>query len=186
VLDIGFGIIFGLIALILSPFIVLGIRLGGPGDIFYRQKRVGKDGKEFGMVKFRTMVPDAEKDGVQWAQKDDPRITKFGKFLRLTRLDELPQLINVLKGEMSFIGPRPERPEFVKTLSKEIPHYNLRHLIRPGITGWAQINYPYGSSEEDVAKKLRYDLYYLKGRSFLLDVEVVLKTISVVFSRKGR
>ena len=138
------------------------------------------------MVKFRTMVPDAEKNGAQWAEENDPRITKFGRILRITRLDELPQLINVLRGEMSFIGPRPERPEFVKTLSKKIPHYNLRHLIRPGITGWAQINYPYGSSEDDARKKLRYDLYYLKHRSLLLDTEIILKTVAVVLSRSGR
>ncbi|GMR19258.1 MAG: hypothetical protein BMS9Abin34_390 [Patescibacteria group bacterium] len=185
-IDIFFSIVFGLVFLALFPLIVLGIKLSGPGPVFYFQKRVGKDGKTFEMVKFRTMVPDAEKNGAQWAEKDDPRITKFGRFLRNMRLDELPQLINVLKGEMSFIGPRPERPEFVDRLSEEIPHYDLRHLIRPGVTGWAQINYPYGSSEDDAAKKLRYDLYYLKNRSFLLDGEIVLRTIGVVLSRKGR
>lgn len=186
VFDIGFGVLFGFFALLLTPFIVLGVKLSGPGSILYRQKRVGKDGIVFEMIKFRTMVPDAEKRGAQWAKENDPRVTRFGHILRLARLDELPQLINVLRGEMSFIGPRPERPEFVKTLSKKIPHYSLRHLIRPGITGWAQVSYSYGSSEEDARKKLRYDLYYLKHRSLLLDTEIILKTVAVVLSRAGR
>jgi len=185
--------VFGVLLLLpavccLLPFVALAIKFDGPpGPILYRQKRVGKDGKLFEVIKFRTMIPDAEKNGrAQWAKENDPRVTRVGRFLRAARLDELPQLINVLRGEMSFIGPRPERPEFVKTLAKKIPHYHLRHLIRPGLTGWAQINYPYGSSVGDAAKKLRYDLYYLKRRSLLLDAEIVLKTIAVVFSRKGR
>jgi len=175
-------------ALCLFPFIALAIKLDGPpGPVLYRQKRIGKDGKLFAVIKFRTMIPNAEKNGrAQWAKENDPRVTRVGRFLRAARLDELPQLVNILRGEMSFIGPRPERPEFVKILTKKIPHYRLRHLIRPGLTGWAQINYPYGSSVDDAAKKLRYDLYYLKRRSLLLDAEIVLKTITVVFSRKGR
>ena len=185
IMDVIFSIGFGVFVALLLPFIALGIKLSGSGPIFYKQRRVGKDGKIFEIIKFRTMVPNAEKSGAKWAKKDDPRVTKFGKFLRVTRLDELPQLSNVLKGDMSFIGPRPERPEFVGRLSKKIPHYNLRHLIRPGLSGWAQVNYPYGASEEDAWKKLRYDLYYLKNRSLLLDVEIFLKTIRVVISRKG-
>lgn len=185
VMDVVFSIGFGAFSIFLLPFIALGIKLSGPGPILYRQERVGKDGRIFEIIKFRTMVPRAEKNGAQWAKKNDPRVTKFGKILRVTRLDELPQLWNVLRGDMSFIGPRPERPEFVETLSKRIPHYNLRHLIRPGLSGWAQVNYPYGASEEDAWRKLRYDLYYLKNRSLLLDVEIVLKTIRVVISRKG-
>jgi exopolysaccharide biosynthesis polyprenyl glycosylphosphotransferase len=188
VLDIVGALLFLPAYLSLFPFIALGTKLSGPpGPVFYRQKRVGKDGKAFEVVKFRTMIPNAEKKGhPQWAKKNDSRTTRFGKLLRLTRLDELPQLANVLRGEMSFIGPRPERPQFVKVLTQKIPHYHLRHLIRPGLTGWAQINYPYGSSVDDAAKKLRYDLYYLKNRSLLLDTEIILKTIAVVFSRKGR
>jgi len=184
--------IFGAIALfplyfLFLPFVALAVKFDCPGPVFYRQRRVGKDGELFEIVKFRTMVPNAEKGGrARWAKKNDPRVTRVGRFLRATRLDEWPQLANVLRGEMSFIGPRPERPEFVKILTKKIPHYHLRHLIRPGLTGWAQINYPYGSSVDDAAKKLRYDLYYLKNRSLLLDIEILLKTVAVIFSRKGQ
>ena len=140
----------------------------------------------FWLVKFRSMVQDAEKDGAKWAEKEDTRITKVGNFLRKSRLDELPQLWNVLKGEMSFIGPRPERPEFVRELEKQIPFYQTRHLIKPGLTGWAQINFPYGASVEDAMEKLQYDLYYIKHRSLVLDFGVVLKTIKIVLSRGGR
>ena len=140
----------------------------------------------FWLLKFRSMVQDAEKDGAKWAEKEDTRITKVGNFLRKSRLDELPQLWNVLKGEMSFIGPRPERPEFVRELEKQIPFYQTRHLIKPGLTGWAQINFPYGASVEDAMEKLQYDLYYIKHRSLVLDFGVVLKTIKIVLSRGGR
>ena len=185
-LDVLFAAILGVPAILVYPPIALGVKLTDGGPVFYRQKRVGKDGKLFEVIKFRTMVPDAEKRKARWAKKNDHRVTKFGRFLRATRLDEVPQLINVFRGEMSFVGPRPERPEFVQDLRKQIPHYDLRHLIRPGITGWAQINFPYGASEEDARKKLCYDLYYLKHRSLLLDTEILLKTFEVVLSAKGR
>jgi exopolysaccharide biosynthesis polyprenyl glycosylphosphotransferase len=185
-LDAMFAAVLGVPALLIYLPIALGIKLTDGGPVLYRQKRVGKDGKLFEVIKFRTMIPNAERRKARWAKKNDHRVTKFGRFLRSTRLDEVPQLINVFRGEMSFIGPRPERPEFVQDLKKQIPHYDLRQLIRPGITGWAQVNYPYGASEEDAGKKLRYDLYYLKHRSLLLDTEILLKTFEVVLSAKGR
>ena len=132
------------------------------------------------------MKMDAEKDGAKWAVVHDPRITRVGKFIRLTRLDELPQLLNVFKGDMSFIGPRPERPEFNETLEKQIPYYRLRHLVRPGITGWAQVLYPYGASVEDAIEKLQYELYYIKHYSLILDLKIVLRTIRVVVLGRGR
>jgi exopolysaccharide biosynthesis polyprenyl glycosylphosphotransferase len=187
--DIVFAIILGAVALIFFPFIALAIKLDSPGPIFYRQKRVGKDNRIFEIIKFRSMIQDAEKNGAQWAAKTkrDPRVTRVGNALRKTRLDELPQLLNVLKGEMSFVGPRPERPEFVfgTTMQKEVPFYQVRHLVKPGLTGWAQINYEYGSSYADTVQKLQYDFYYLKNRSFLLDLSIILKTIKIVLSRKG-
>jgi lipopolysaccharide/colanic/teichoic acid biosynthesis glycosyltransferase len=133
------------------------------------------------------MIDSAEKNGAQWAQKNDPRVTRVGKFMRKTRLDELPQLWNVIKGDMSFVGPRPERPEFVfgTNMEREIPFYQIRHLVKPGLTGWAQINFEYGSSIKDTIEKLQYDFYYLKNRSFLLDISVVLKTIKIILSREG-
>ncbi len=170
---------FGLIAALLVKF-------SSRGPIFYSQMRVGKDEKDFRIYKFRSMRTDAEKDGAQWSKKNDSRITPIGSFLRSTRLDELPQVINILKGDMSFVGPRPERPEFVDGLAKEIPHYHLRHLVRPGLTGWAQILFPYGDSIEDAARKLEYDLYYLKNKSILLDIKIALKTIKVVLGKMGR
>jgi len=185
-LDIFLALILGLISLIFYPLIILTIKLFSPGPIFYRQKRVGRLGKEFTIIKFRTMIPGAEKNGPKWAEENDERVTKIGRFLRNTRLDELPQLFNILKGEMSFVGPRPERPEFVKDLTKKIPHYHLRHLIRPGLTGWAQINYPYGASVKDALKKLQYDLFYLKNRSFILDLKIILKTINLILQARGR
>ena len=185
-MDALFSVVLGVPTALISLFVILAIKFDDGGPIFYWQRRVGKDGEIFQMVKFRTMIPNAEKSGAQWATENDPRITRVGKILRLIRLDELPQLWNVLRGEMSFIGPRPERPEFVKKLEKEIPHYSLRHLIRPGLSGWAQVNYSYGSSEEDAERKLRYDLYYLSHRSLLLDVEIALRTITTMLSRAGR
>lgn len=170
----------------LVPFIVLAIRLSSPGPILYRQKRVGRDGAVFHCYKFRTMHADAEADtGPTWATDDDPRITRVGKFMRLSRMDEIPQLWNVLKGDMSIVGPRPERPEFVKALSEQIPHYQLRHGVRPGITGWAQIRYRYGSSINDAKEKLRYDLFYIKNMSAGLDVLVFLETVKVVLLGRG-
>ncbi|MBL7688602.1 MAG: sugar transferase [Bdellovibrionaceae bacterium] len=162
------------------------IKLTSPGPIVYRQVRTGLGGKNFIIYKFRSMVGDAEKNGAQWAQKNDSRITPIGQFLRISRIDELPQLINVLKGEMSFIGPRPERPEMNAELEKVIQYYNLRHLVPPGITGWAQCLYGYGSSVEDSREKLQYDLYYIKNYSLLIDVAILLKTVRVVLFGRGR
>lgn len=173
-------------AIFLSLLVAALIRLEGEGAILYRQVRVGKSGKNFKMIKFRTMRLDAEKDGVQWTVLNDRRVTKVGRFLRATRLDELPQIINVLKGEMSFVGPRAERPEFHNLLKKEIPFYENRYLIKPGLTGWAQINYTYGSSVQDTREKLAYDLYYLKQRSLIFDIGIILRTVELVLSRRGR
>lgn len=170
----------------LFPFIALGIKITSPGPLIFTQTRVGKNNKHFKIHKFRTMVNNAEKNGAQWAVENDSRITGFGKFLRVTRLDELPQLVNILKGDMSIVGPRPERPEFVENLERKIPHYAIRHFTKPGLTGWAQINAPYASSEEDSAKKLEYDLYYIKNRDLILDIKIILKTVVTVLQRKGR
>lgn len=176
------------IVLPLFPVIALAIKSTSPGPVLFRQVRTGMHEKEFVLYKFRTMGTDAEtRSGAVWAQKDDPRVTRVGKFLRKSRLDELPQLFNVLKGDMSFIGPRPERPEFVENLKKEIPYYSQRHFVKPGITGWAQIKYPYGASVEDAIEKLRYDLYYIKNLSLTLDLLIFFETIKVLlFSRGSR
>lgn len=175
-----------LVSLPLLPFIVLVIKFTSPGPVLYRQRRVGRDGSVFHCLKFRTMRADAEADiGPTWAKDDDPRITPVGKFLRQTRLDEIPQLWNVLRGEMSLVGPRPERPEFVSWLSREIPYYHLRHSIRPGITGWAQIRFKYGNTVEDAKEKLRYDLYYIKNMSVGLDLLIFLSTIKVILLGSG-
>jgi len=186
VFDIALSIILGIPTIILLPLIGALIKLNSAGPIFYRQKRVGKNGKIFEIAKFRSMFKDAEKNGAQWANEKDERITGMGKILRKTRIDELPQLWNLLKGEMSFIGPRPERPEFVEELQKQIPHYAMRHLVKPGLSGWAQIKFPYGASVEDAMEKLQYDLYYIKNRSFVLDLAITARTIAAVLSREGR
>lgn len=179
--------IFGLIFFILFiPIILLGNLLGNKGALFYTQNRVGFHGKEFKIYKLRSMIQNAEKDGAVWAQKNDKRITSFGRFLRTTRLDELPQFYNILKGEMSVIGPRPERPEFVNELEEQIPFYAIRHVIRPGLTGWAQVNYPYAGTLEEQETKLRYDLYYIKERSSFLDFKILIKTISTVLLMRGQ
>ena len=156
---------------------------GGP--VLYRQERVGRRGRVFTLLKFRSMRQDAEANGAVWALQNDMRVTRIGSFIRRTRIDELPQLINVLKGDMSFVGPRPERPQFVAELSKSIPYYDLRHYVKPGITGWAQILYPYGASINDAREKLQYDLYYLKNYSIFLDINILLQTIQVILWRKG-
>jgi sugar transferase (PEP-CTERM system associated) len=175
-----------LITLPVIPLVILLVRLSSPGPVLYRQKRVGRNGDIFNCYKFRTMRPDAEADGrAAWASDDDPRITPVGHFLRKLRLDEIPQLWNVLKGDMSFVGPRPERPEFVERLCRELPFYSLRHVIRPGITGWAQINHGYGGSVEESKEKLRYDLYYLKNMSVVLDLLIVFQTIKTVLFGRG-
>ena len=186
ILDIVFSIIFGVPTIVILPVIAGLVKLTSRGPVFYRQKRIGKNEKVFEIVKFRSMVQDAEKNGAQWADKKDQRITKIGKILRKTRIDELPQLWNVLKGDMSFIGPRPERPEFIEELQKQIPHYAMRHLVKPGLTGWAQIKFPYGASVEDAMEKLQYDLYYIKNRSFVLDLAILARTVATVISREGR
>ncbi|PIZ89767.1 MAG: hypothetical protein COX88_02055, partial [Candidatus Nealsonbacteria bacterium CG_4_10_14_0_2_um_filter_35_20] len=175
------------IIIITSPlwliFAVL-IKLEDKGPVFYKQKRVGKDRNEFWLTKFRSMKIDAENGKAKWAEKDDPRITKIGRFLRKIHLDELPQMLNILKGDISLVGPRPERPEFVKKLEKEIPHYHLRHIIRPGFTGWAQIKFRYGRTVEDSHEKFQYDLYYIKNRSLFLDLGILLKTFQLFFSKE--
>lgn len=155
------------------------------GGIFYRQNRVGYEGRIFQLTKFRSMRTDAEAGGARWAEKNDPRVTRVGAFIRKTRIDELPQLLNVLRGHMGFVGPRPERPEFVVELEEKIPYYAYRHSVKPGITGWAQISYPYGSSIEDAKQKLQYDLYYVKNHSLLFDLTILLRTVEVVLMGKG-
>jgi sugar transferase (PEP-CTERM system associated) len=154
--------------------------------IFYRQMRVGENGRSFNLIKFRSMRVDAEKDGVaRWASRDDDRSTRVGRFIRLTRLDELPQLVNVLAGDMSFVGPRPERPQFVDQLSQEIRYYGIRHSVKPGLTGWAQLRYPYGASVRDAEEKLKFDLFYVKNQGLLFDLMILLQTVEVVVFRRG-
>jgi exopolysaccharide biosynthesis polyprenyl glycosylphosphotransferase len=177
------GILFGIFLL---PFILIGNLFGNRGKLFYTQKRIGKHGKPFTIIKLRTMVANAEKGGAKWADKNDSRVTPFGRFLRNTRLDEMPQFINVLKGDMSIIGPRPERPFFVAELSKIIPFYETRHTIKPGLSGWAQVNSRYGSSIEDSLIKLQYDLFYIKHRSFFLDINIIVKTLNTMLYYRGQ
>lgn len=179
-LEIIIALTLMIILLPLFPLIALLVKTS-KGPVIYKQKRVGQYGIEFTLYKFRTMRQDAEKHGVRWWRPGDDRVTAIGSILRHTHLDELPQLINIIKGELSFIGPRPERPEFVEKLKTVIPHYELRHLVRPGLTGWAQLNYRYGSSIEDTEKKLEYDFYYLKNRSPWLDLAIILKTLKLFF-----
>jgi sugar transferase (PEP-CTERM system associated) len=159
---------------------------GIKAPIFYSQERVGLDGQAFSILKFRSMRIDAEKNGAQMASENDDRTTKIGKFIRKYRIDELPQIYNVMLGDMGFVGPRPERPEFVQQLIKNIPYYNERHNVKPGLTGWAQLKYPYGATEEDSLEKLKYDLYYIKHRSFLLDLLILIRSVEIVLLGKGR
>jgi sugar transferase (PEP-CTERM system associated) len=177
-----FGLLVSLPITVLSAII---IKLESPGGIFYTQERVGENGRIFRVIKFRSMRSDAEKDGPVWAMDNDTRVTRFGGFIRKVRIDEIPQMWNVLKGEMSFVGPRPERPIFVEQLVKSIPYYALRHAVKPGITGWAQICYPYGASEEDALRNLEYDLYYIKNMTLLMDLWVIFQTIKTVLFQKG-
>ncbi len=186
----GVSLIISLVGLVLAlpllPFIILAIRLDSQGPVFYTQTRVGKAGHLFKVVKFRTMRQDAEAlSGPKWAGDNDPRVTRVGKFLRSSRLDEIPQLWCVLKGDMAFVGPRPERPEFIEWLSKEIPYYGVRHMVRPGLTGWAQVKYKYGSTVEDAREKLQYDLFYIKNASIGLDLVIMFLTIKTVMLRRG-
>jgi len=167
------------------PFVILAVRLSSPGPIFFRQTRVGMGGRNFTVVKFRTMRTDAEVAGAKWASKDDPRATRIGRFMRKTRLDEVPQLWNVLRGDMGFVGPRPERPEFVPWLSENIPYFDLRHMIRPGLTGWAQVRYGYGATLEEAREKLEYDLYYIKHMTLGLDLLIMFETVKTILRRRG-
>jgi lipopolysaccharide/colanic/teichoic acid biosynthesis glycosyltransferase len=161
------------------------IRLDSPGPVLYRQERVGLHGRPFIVLKFRSMRIDAEARGPVWASQRDPRVTRIGGFIRLTRIDELPQLVNVLRGEMSFIGPRPERPHFVAQLTEAVPLYPERNRVKPGLTGWAQVNYPYGASVEDARAKLSYDLYYVAHRGLMLNVLILFATVRVILFQKG-
>lgn len=167
------------------PVVVIGNMLANRGPLFYTQERVGKNGKVFKIIKLRSMIVNAEKEGAVWAAKTDHRVTPFGKLLRKTRLDEVPQFLNVLKGDMSVIGPRPERPVFVKELSEQMPFYEVRHVIKPGLTGWAQVKRDYGASADDASEKLQYDLFYIKKRSVYLDINILIKTLSTVIFYRG-
>ena len=184
-LDIVLSLSGLIISLPISLLTALLIKIESPGPIFYLQERVGERGNTFKIIKFRSMRQDAEKDGAVWAMKDDARITRIGGFIRKVRIDEIPQMWNVLKGEMSFVGPRPERPVFVEKLTEAIPYYSLRHSAKPGISGWAQICYPYGASEEDALRKLEYDLYYIKNQSIFIDILVIFRTVKTVLFQKG-
>jgi sugar transferase (PEP-CTERM system associated) len=163
----------------------IAVRLESRGPVLYRQERVGFGGNSFDILKFRSMRDDAERDGIRWAANGDPRVTRVGYFIRKFRIDELPQLFNVLRGDMSFVGPRPERPFFVAQLAKAIPFYGERHSVKPGITGWAQVNYPYGASIEDAKQKLAYDLYYVKNRTLFLDLVILMHTVRVILFSEG-
>jgi sugar transferase (PEP-CTERM system associated) len=193
-LDYGVNcILASLVLLIAWPFMLLTAIViffedlsNSNASIFYKQERVGLNGKLFKIIKFRSMRPDAEKDGAKWATTNDSRVTKIGQFIRKYRIDELPQLLNIFRGEMSFIGPRPERPQFVEQLIREIPYYNQRHNVKPGLAGWAQLNYPYGASVEDSMEKLKFDLYYVKHQSLMLDILILIRTVEVVLFGKGR
>ena len=186
VLEIALSVIGLSIGLLILPLIAIGNALGNRGRLFYIQERIGKNGLPFRIFKFRTMVKNAESQGAVFATTNDVRITPFGKLLRKTRLDEIPQFINIIKGEMGFIGPRPERPMFVKELAEVMPFYETRHVIKPGLTGWAQVNYAYGETLQDSLIKLQYDLYYIKHRSVFLDLNIIIKTFSTVLFYRGQ
>jgi sugar transferase (PEP-CTERM system associated) len=186
ILSFSVALVGSLLTLPIIPMVALAIKLDSPGPVLYRQKRVGRLGKIFSCFKFRTMRRDAEADsGPAWAGDQDPRITRVGRFLRSSRLDEIPQLWCVLKGDMAFVGPRPERPEFVEWLSREIPYYEIRHMVRPGITGWAQVRYKYGNTVEDAKEKLQYDLFYIKNASIGMDIMIMFQTIKIVTLGRG-
>jgi len=186
-----FDIVASLTILILTaPFLLITALLialedGFREPIFYRQERVGKNSQPFQLLKFRSMAVNAEKNGAQWAAKNDARVTRVGRFIRKVRIDELPQIINILKGDMRLVGPRPERPEFVHKLSKTIGMYSQRHAVKPGLAGWAQLKYPYGATEEDAYEKLQYDLYYIKNANPVMDFFILLQTLEVVLFGKG-
>jgi exopolysaccharide biosynthesis polyprenyl glycosylphosphotransferase len=173
-----------IIACVFTPFIALAIKLEDKGPVFYKHQRIGKNRKPFLLIKFRSMKENSEKKGPVWAGKQDARITRIGKFLRKTHLDEIPQMLNILKGDISLVGPRPERPEFIEKLEKEIPFYHIRHLIKPGFTGWAQIKFRYSRSVIDSKEKFQYDLYYIKNNSLFLDIGILLKTFQLFFKKE--
>lgn len=186
VLDILVSSVGLVLSLPICILTAIAIKLSSRGPIFFMQERVGEDGAVFRLIKFRTMQPDAEAtSGPVWAQENDDRVTKIGKFLRLTRIDEIPQFCNILSGQMSFVGPRPERRHFVDQLQQDVPFYPLRHTVKPGLTGWAQVSHPYGASIEDAQEKLRYDLYYIKNMSLLFDVNIILRTVAVIMRGTG-
>ena len=185
VLDIAGSLALLFATLPIISIVALLVRLDSSGSVLYRQERVGLGERIFTLLKFRSMRTDAETSGPRWAQQGDPRVTRVGMFIRRTRIDELPQLLNILRGEMSFIGPRPERPHFVQQLSLIIPRYNERTGVKPGLTGWAQVNYPYGASVEDARAKLSYDLYYVQNRTTLLNVLILLSTVRVILLQEG-
>lgn len=184
-LDLAFSFTGIILTIPVTVLTVITIKLDSKGPVFYKQKRVGLNNRHFEVIKFRSMTVEAEKNGAVWAMAEDPRVTRVGRIIRKLRIDEIPQMWNVVKGEMSFIGPRPERPEFVRLLEEHIPYYSLRHSVKPGITGWAQVNYPYGASEEDALEKLQYDLFYIKNLVPSLDFHILLKTVKVVLFGKG-
>ena len=186
VLDIVASLLGLLLSLPICLCAALAVKLTSPGPVFFRQERVGQDGHPFFLIKFRTMCADAERDsGPVWAQKNDSRVTTVGRFLRLSRIDEIPQFVNILAGQMSFVGPRPERPHFVEQLTQQIPFYPLRHTVKPGLTGWAQVRHPYGASIDDAQEKLRYDLYYIKNTGLLFDLGIIARTIVVILRGQG-
>ncbi len=187
VVDVIAALALAVPTLVITPFVALAMRILSPGPLFYRQLRSGRGGVPFSIVKFRTMGVDAEKHtGAVWAAKDDPRVTSLGRFLRSSRLDELPQLWNILRGDMSLVGPRAERPEIDARMAAAVPFYMERYLIKPGLSGWAQINYPYVASPQDAVRRLEHDLYYIKNRSLLVDLEIILKTINISLRQEGR
>jgi len=186
VFDLIFSTLLLLLAMPLMLAAALWIKLDSPGPVLYRQQRVGLNGKVFRVIKFRSMRTDAEKDGKpRWAALGDDRVTRVGRFIRKLRIDELPQLVNVLRGEMSLVGPRPERQFFVDELISKIPYFAVRHSVKPGVTGWAQVRYEYGSTVEDSIEKLQYDMYYVKNHSLFLDLLIILETVAVVLTGKG-
>jgi hypothetical protein len=185
-IDLLIGLVGLAISFLLMPIILVGNFLANKGDLLYTQERVGKNGVVFKIVKFRTMIKNAEANGAVFTTLNDSRVTPFGKILRKTRLDEFPQFYNIIKGEMSVIGPRPERPIFVNEIAETMPFYETRHIIKPGLTGWAQVNYAYGESLDDSLIKLQYDLYYIKHRSIFLDINICIKTLSTILFYRGQ
>jgi exopolysaccharide biosynthesis polyprenyl glycosylphosphotransferase len=184
--DLIIGAAMLVLLLPLMAVTAVAVKLDSPGPVLYRQVRTGRYDRTYTLYKFRSMTQDAEASGdPRWAQKQDPRVTRVGRFIRATRIDELPQLVNVMRGNMSLVGPRPERPHFVEQLARAIPFYRQRAYVKPGLTGWAQVNFPYGASVEDAREKLAYDLYYVKNRSFALDLRILVSTVRVVLFREG-